>query len=121
MTVILWVLQIPLALHTVVGGVWKFTNSEQAVPSLGAIPHGLWLGLGALELLCAVGLVLPAVNRSLGTVAAVAAAIIAAEMLLFCVVHLASGASDYGPMMYWLVVAVIAGFIAWGRFASNAF
>ena len=41
--VVLWILQVLLALHTAMGAVWKFSNSEQTVPSLQAIPHGAWL------------------------------------------------------------------------------
>ena len=33
----LWVLQSLLALHTAIGALWKFSNSEQAVPSLSAL------------------------------------------------------------------------------------
>ena len=43
MNILLWILQILLALHTTMGAVWKFSNSEQTVHSLSAIPHGVWL------------------------------------------------------------------------------
>jgi len=117
MNSLLWVFQVALALHTVTGAVWKFSNSEQAVPSLGALPHGVWMALSVIELLCAAALVAPAFYRPLAVAAPVAAALIAAEMLLFCAVHLASGETSLGPMIYWLVVAAVCGFIAYGRFA----
>lgn len=47
MNIGLWILQVLLALHTVMGSVWKFSNSEQTVPSLSAIPHGIWLAMSA--------------------------------------------------------------------------
>lgn len=115
MNILLWALQILLALHTVVGAVWKFSNSEQTV-TLKALPHGVWLALSVIEILCAVGLVLPALNKFLAILAPVAALVIAAEMLLFCGVHLSSGAADNNPIIYWLVVAVVCAFIAYGRF-----
>lgn len=114
MNIVLWVLQILLALHTAIGAVWKVTNSEETVPSLQAIPHGAWMGLSALELLCAVGLVIP-LYKPLAFLAPIAAGIIAAEMLLFSGLHVASGAQENGPMYYWLVVAALAGAIAYGR------
>lgn len=117
MNVFLWVFQVLLALHTAVGAVWKFSNSEQAVGALKAIPHGLWLGLGVLELLCSLGLLLPAVARSLGFLAPVAAVCIGAEMLLFCVLQLHSGDTNYGHVAYWLVVAGLCAVIAYGRLA----
>ena len=115
MNILLWVLQILLAVHTVIGAVWKFSNSEQTVPSLQAIPHGVWLAMSVVELLCSVGLILPAFYKPLAILAPIAAACIAAEMLLFSGVHIYSGDTNYGPMIYWLVVAAICVFIAYGR------
>ncbi|MCA9732698.1 MAG: DoxX family protein [Deferribacteres bacterium] len=116
MNILLWVLQILLALHTVTGALWKFSNSAgQTMQSLGAIPDGLWMILGIVEILCAVGLVIPALIRSFGKLVPIVALFIASEMLLFCGVHLASGDPAYGPMAYWLVVAAFCAFIAYGR------
>lgn len=116
MNILLWVLQVIFALHTAMGAVWKFSNSEQAVPSLSAIPHGLWLAMSAFELLCTVGLILPAFYQPLAILAPIAATCIAAEMLFFSGLHIYSGDANYGPMIYWLVVAALCGFIAYGRF-----
>ena len=116
MNILLWVLQIVLALHTVMGAVWKVSNSEQTVPSLRAIPHGAWRAMIGLELLCGLGLVLPALGASLAILAPIAASCVAAEMLLFSGVHVRSGDANRGPMIYWLVVAAICAFIAYGRF-----
>lgn len=114
MNILLWILQVLLAVHTVIGAIWKFSNSEQAVPSLSAIPHEAWLGLGVIEILCALGLVLPVI-KSLAGLAPLSAAIITAEMLLFCGLHLISGVGESGQLVYWLVVAAVAAFVAYGR------
>lgn len=116
MNILLWILQVLLALHTITGAVWKFSNSEQTVAPLAAIPHAVWLSLSIIEILCSLGLVLPALIKRLAPAAPIAAACIAAEMVLFSVVLLLSGASDYGPMAYWIVVAAVSGFVAYGRF-----
>lgn len=116
MNVLLWVLQVILALHTAIGAVWKFSNSEQAVPSLNAIPHGAWQALSVFELLFAVGLILPAFVDSAAILAPISAAFIAAEMLAFCGLHIRSGDKEYGSVIYWLVVAAISAFVAYGRF-----
>ena len=121
MNILLWVLQILLALHTAVGAVWKLFNSPQTVPSLSAIPHGAWLAMSVFELLCSVALVLPAFHKPLAILAPIAAAGIAAEMLLFCALHIYSGDANYGPMIYWLVVAAICAFIAYGRLVLRPF
>jgi len=116
MNILLWVLQVLLALHTTVGAVWKFSNSEQSVPSLSAIPHMVWLAMGVLELLSALCLILPAVSKRLGITAPLAATYIAVEMLIFSVLDFYSATPDYGHLEYWLVVAVFCAFIAYGRF-----
>ena len=116
MNIFLLILQVLLALHTIMGAVWKFSNPEQTVPSLSMIPHGSWLALSVLEILCALILVIPAFKKSLGSLVPIAAAFVALEMLLFSGVHIYSGATDHGPMIYWLVVAAICAFIAYARF-----
>lgn len=115
MNVLLWFFQILLALHTLAGAVWKYSNTEQRVPSLSAIPHGVWLALGVGELLCGLGLILPAFTRRLGILAPTAAVCIAGEMLLFCGVNIFSGEVVYGEVAYWLVVAALSAFVAYGR------
>jgi DoxX-like protein len=115
MNVFLWVLQVLLALHSFAGAMWKFFNSEQAVPSLKALPHGVWLALSAFEILCGIGLILPAFNQRLSILASIAALGIAAEMALFSGLNVTSGSADPGEMIYWLVVAAVCAFIAYGR------
>ena len=116
MNILLWVLQVLLALHTIMGAVWKFSHSaEQTMPSLKAIPTGLWQTLGGLELVIALCLILPAFYKPLVVLVPVAAICIAIEMLLFWGLHIASGDNTYNAMVYWLVVAAICAFIAYGR------
>jgi hypothetical protein len=116
MNVVLWILQVVLSLHTAMGAVWKFSRTpEQTMPSLKAIPHGVWLALGVVELFFALGLILPALSPSLGVAAPLSAGSIAAVMLVYCGLHIRSGAASSGPMVYWLVVAAVSAFIAVGR------
>lgn len=115
MNATLWVLQVLLALHTATGAVWKFSNSEQTVPSLAAIPHGVWIAMSIFELLCSLGLILPAIYKPSAILAPIAAACIAVEMLFFCGLHISSGNADHGHMVYWLIVAMICGWITYGR------
>lgn len=117
MNIVLWILQALLAAHTAIGAVWKFKNTEQAVPSLQVIPHGVWLSLSVVDLLCSVALLLPAVHKPFGFLAPLAAIWIVAEMLMFSGLHLRSGDSDNSPVVYWMVVAAVSAFIAYGRFS----
>ena len=116
MNILLWILQILLALHTIMGAVWKFSNSEQTVVSLNIIPHGVWLTLGVIELLCSLVLILAAFNKSLGKLVPLAAVYIALEMLFFIALSIYSVKVNLSHIIYWLVVAAICAFIAYGRF-----
>ncbi len=122
MNILLWVLQVLLALHTVMGAVWKFSHSaEQTMPSLKAIPQPVWLGMSGLEIVVGVCLILPAIYKPLGILAPIAALVIVGEMLLFTGLHFAAGDTSIGPVTYWLVVAAICGFIAYGRLVLSPF
>jgi len=119
MNIVLWILQALLAIHTVMGALWKFSHSEQAAPTLEKLPHTLWLGLIPIELLAGLALVVAAVHRPLSGWILVGVGVVIAEMLLFSIIHLASGATNHGPMAYWLIVAALAGFILYGRLALS--
>jgi len=115
MNILLWVIQILLSLHTIAGALWKFSNSKQTVPSLNAIPHGMWMVMSIIELLCAISLILPLLNKRKAILAPIAASFIVLEMLLFCGFNIFSGNMNYGQLIYWLVVAVISSFFIYGR------
>jgi hypothetical protein len=120
--IFLWILQVLLALHTIMGAVWKFSHSaEETMPSLKAIGQGPWLAMSGFELLCSLALIVPAFHKPLGILAPIAALGIAAEMLFFTGLHFASGHREFGPVLYWLVVAVCCGIIAYGRFVLQPF
>ena len=118
MNIALWILQILLAAHTVIGALWKFSNPAQAVPELTNIPGGVWMTMSVIELFCAVGLILPVFRKS-DTSAPIAAAIIGAEMLGLCVMAGVSGTAQLPHLIYWLVVAAVCAFIVYGRLATK--
>src|SRR5690554_5627020 len=109
MNIALWILQGLLAIHTLIGAVWKFTTPAQALPSISALPKGAWRAMSVMEIFFAIGLILPAFNPSLAPLAIVAALGVATEMLLMSGLHLASQQDDHSPMVYWLVVAALCG------------
>ena len=122
MNIFLWSLQVLLALHTVMGAVWKFSHSvEQTMPSLKAIPPNAWLALAVLELACALCLIFPAFYKPAAMLVPSAAICIAVVMLSFCVIHFLSGNTSFSSPAYWLVVAALSGFIAYGRFVLRPF
>ncbi len=115
MNILLWILQSLLAAHTVMGAIWKLSNPAQNMPGLSAIPPAAWLGLSVVELIAAAALIAPALGLRFAQLPPIAAGLIAAEMLLYCGLHLASGQKDHGPLVYWLVVAALCTFVIYGR------
>ena len=121
MNIFLWVLQVLLALHTAIGAIWKTSNSEQTVPALSAIPHPVWLAMIVFEMLCSIALIIPVLRNPVAILAPIAAACIAVEMLLFTGLSISSGRGNSSEIAYWLVVAALAGFIAYGRLVLKPF
>ena len=90
MHMLLWVLQVLGALVFGASGIMKvfmFDKVSVDVPSFGALPRGVWMALGVLELVCVVGLVVPAALHWRPSLTVVAAATLAIESLLFIWVH----------------------------------
>ncbi len=90
MNTLLWVVQILGALLYGASGVMKvfmFDKISGDVLSFGALPRRAWMALGVLELVCAVGLIIPAAMQWHPRLTAVAAAILALESLVFIGVH----------------------------------
>jgi uncharacterized membrane protein YphA (DoxX/SURF4 family) len=122
MNIFLWVLQVVIALHTIMGAVWKFSHgAEQTMPALKIIPPGIWLLIACIEVLCAVFLVLPALYKPAAILVPIAAIGIAVIMLAFCAINLLSGSVVINSIIYWLVVATICAFVAYGRLMLRPF
>ncbi len=119
MTIFLWLLQFLLALHTATGAIWKFSHSAQTVPALKALPPAVWLGMGVVELVCSLALLLPLFLKIGGQLVGPAALVVAAEMVLFCGLHLRSGESQPGHLVYWLIVAALCALVAYGLLMSK--
>jgi uncharacterized membrane protein YphA (DoxX/SURF4 family) len=116
MNILLWVLQIVAALLYGASGVMKvfmFEKISGDVPSFGALPQQVWMILGILELVCTVGLVVPAVFRWHPTLTVVAATVLAIESLVFIGVH--AKYHEVGSIVMVGVLGLIMAFIAYGR------
>src|ERR1700760_3777706 len=120
MNILPWIVQSLLAVHTLIGAVWKLSNPAQILPSLQAIPAGAWLVLSLAEVGLSVALVVPAFNRSLAPTAPLAALVIAAEMLLFVTLNLQTPHPVPGETLYWLAVTGVCAFIVYGRVLRRA-
>jgi uncharacterized membrane protein YphA (DoxX/SURF4 family) len=116
MNILLWVLQVLGALMFGASGVLKvfmFDKISKDVPSFGALPRQVWMALGILELICTVGLIVPAALHWQPTLTVVAAALLAAESLVFIYVHVKY--REVTPIVMSGVLGLVMAFIAYGR------
>ena len=116
MNMLLWVLQVLASLLYGASGVMKvfmFDKISAQVPSFGAMPREAWMALGILELVCTVGLIVPAAIHWHAALTVVAATILTIESLVFVWVH-----SKYGEIPSIIlsgVLGLLMAFIAYGR------
>jgi uncharacterized membrane protein YphA (DoxX/SURF4 family) len=116
MNILLWVLQILVALMYAASGVMKvfmFDKISADVQSFGALPRQAWTALGILELVCAVGLIAPAALHWQPALTILAATLLAIESLVFIGVHVQY--REITPTIMSGVLGVIMAFIAYGR------
>ncbi|MFN8587097.1 MAG: hypothetical protein U0704_04780 [Candidatus Eisenbacteria bacterium] len=121
MNAALMLLQVALALHTLMGAAWKFSATPaQTMPSLAVIPQPAWLAMSVLEIACGLALLLPVLLKRGAAFVPLAAGVVAAEMLLYTGLHFASGARDLQPPIYWLVVAALSVVLVLSRRPARA-
>src|SRR5277367_5160613 len=116
MNILLWVLQVLGAFLYGSSGVMKvfmFDKVSRDVPSFGALPQEAWMALGILELVCTVGLIVPAAFRWQPGLTVVAATVLAIESLVFIGVHV--NFREITPIISSGVLGLLMAFIAYGR------
>ena len=116
MNFLLWVLQLLAALLFGGSGVMKvfmFEKVSADVPSFGALPRNAWTALGILELICTVGLIVPAALHWQPMLTVVAAAVLSIESLVFIWVHLKY--HEMPPIIMSAVLGLVMAFVAYGR------
>ena len=116
MNILLWVLQVLGALLYGASGVMKvfmFDKVSGDVPSFGALPRGAWMALGILELVCTLGLIVPAAFHWQPALTVVAATALAIESVVFIGVHVKY--REITPIIMSGILGLLTAFIAYGR------
>ena len=116
MNILLWVLQVLAALLYGLSGVMKvfmFEKISADVPSFGALPREAWRALGILELVCTIGLIVPAAFHWREHLTILAAALLAIESLAFVWVHVRY--HEMTPLIMSGVLGLLMAFVAYGR------
>ena len=116
MNILLWVLQALAALVYGASGVMKvflFDKVSEDVRSFDALPRGAWMALGIVELVCTVGLIVPAAFHWRPALTVVAATVLALESLVFIWVH--AQYREITPIILSGVLGLLMAFIAYSR------
>ena len=116
MNIVLWVLQGVAALAYLSSGVMKVFMFEKVsvdVPSFGALPKAASTTMGILELVCAPLLIIPGLLHWQPQLTVLAAALLAAESLVFIWTHVKY--KEVSPIIVSAALGLVMAFIAYGR------
>jgi hypothetical protein len=93
--------------------VFMFDQISKDVRSFDALPREAWTALGIVELICTVGLIVPAAFRWHPALTAAAATVLAMESLVFIWVH--AQHREIPPIILSGALGLLVAFIAYGR------
>lgn len=123
MNIVLWIVAIALALAFLAAGLSKLVQSKEKLAPRMAWVEDFETGpiktIGALEVLGAIGLVLPGVTGIAPILVPLAATGLALLMIGAIVVHARRGETQAIPVN--VVLLLLAVFVAWGRFGPYSF
>jgi uncharacterized membrane protein YphA (DoxX/SURF4 family) len=123
MNVFLWILQIALAGMFAMAGVMKSTQPREKLlanmPWVEDFSAATVKFIGVVELLAAIGLIVPAATGIATVLTPLAASGLAVVMVLATITHLRRKEAKVIPVN--LVLLVVAVLIAWGRFGPYSF
>jgi hypothetical protein len=120
MNILLWVLQILLALWNIIGGFYMINHYQQLADrwALIAFPKPLWIAFGVLQVLFAFGLVLPGVVGVLRKLTPASAAGLAVISLLGIALYVAY--AGFPGILWGVIPALLAAFVAYGRWPARS-
>ncbi len=113
MNILLWVLQILLAFWNIIGGFYVVNNHEKVANewALNALPKSVWIILGVLQILFAMGLILP--GKKSRKPSSIAAACLSVLSLLGIALYFQY--AGFPGMLWGVVPAILAAFVAYKR------
>src|SRR5699024_11734693 len=119
MNTLLWILAFALAaVFLVSGGVKLVSPREQQIertPYVEDFPQNMIRGIGALEILGAMGLLIPALTGVATILVPMAAAGLSITMVLAALVHVRRGDGTAAALPS-ILLAILSVFVAWSRF-----
>jgi DoxX-like family len=120
MNILLWVLQILLAVWNMIGGVYVAMNYDKIANAwaLSAFPKPAWMAFGVLQALFALGLVLPGAVRVLPKLPPIAAACLTVQTLWGIALYVQY--AGFPGILWALVPGLLAAFVAYGRWPTRS-
>jgi hypothetical protein len=115
MNILLWVLQVLLGLYFLMGGSWMLKNIPG--PWLKIMPKPVWMALGLLQVLFALGLILPGALKMSPQLTPISAVGVAVEILLIT----ALTKPKFQGALWAVIPALLSLFVAYGRFVLSPF
>lgn len=124
MSTALWIAQAILALAFIGAGAVKLTRSRAELVEMGLVfvedfSDPAVRGIGAVEVLGGVGLLVPAATGILPILTPIAAVGLVITMILAAAAHVRRG--ENADIAKNVVLGAVAVFVAWGRFGPHAF
>lgn len=122
LNIVLWVIQVLLAVMFVMAGVMKlfqYEKAKEALPWVKEYPKGFVTLVGLVDLLGGVGVILPALTGILTWLTPVAALGIAVLMVVAAAFHARRGENQAIGLN--VVLLVLAAFVAYGRWFLRPF
>ena len=124
MNVVLWIIAALLALAFLAAGAMKLAQPKEKLAAAGMawtddFSAGAVKGIGALEALAALGLILPAVTGIAPVLTPLAATGLVLVMVGAAVVH--ARRKEFPMIAANVVLLILAAVVAWGRFGPYAF
>ncbi|MGN9846170.1 DoxX family protein [Nonomuraea sp. H19] len=124
MNVVLWIVAGLLALAFLAAGIMKLAQPKEKLAASGMawtedFSSGAVKGIGALEALAAIGLILPAALNIAPVLTPLAAAGLVVVMIGAAITH--ARRKEYQGIVINAVLLVLAAVVAWGRFGPYSF
>lgn len=121
MNVVLWIVQLALAVVYFAGGAYKTFMFDDLASQMRTLPRGGWGAIGVFEMMAAVLLVVPAVARRSAVLTPIAAAALAVETLALAGVYAGYSVqlTAANPLVWALAMGLLAAFVAYGRYAMS--
>ena len=121
MNLLLWIVQIVLALFCLAGGAYKLlAYTELAkMPAAAALSQAAWGALGVFEMACGVLLIVPFALKWMPFLTPLAAVALVLESLALAAVYARFSVqlTPSNPLVWVALMAILGGLVAYGRYA----